>query len=672
MKWTVILPMCLGKPLRHWSVEDVERNFDLSVADIQVKTDWRRVLWKATEAATDAAKRVLAEDAAGNVEQIALFLEHRASMALRIRKDFQKSMRQARHPLAMAVVAGDNVLLDREGRWYYLDSNSLNVDKRSDWDFYFDEQEAAEVVVSLCHNEKIDLNGIRLLPGGVLRLFVVNQIQVPDLVPGLGPGLDAKYGPPPVLSRQARSELECGQELVFHRPRTTTTTAAEEPLPFVTTVDVINLERRPDRWRTTLERAEEAGFQTRLFRRFRAVDGQRLDPSEPDIARIFSLETWRYGQAKSNPHQDHGYRTNVLGCALSHISLWRRIAEENEDPYSIHLILEDDVVFDPLFLTKWNDLSRDLVQDLSWDLVHLGTLDDRDLYQDERVIYDDRLAPYRRFSGVPRTFGAGAFAYLLRSRTARKLVNLVDSRGVQQAIDWWLVDLYDEIIAYKANLVMSPQGDGRDSDNDQAYDMARLLLKENEGEKTVSFAVTHPRQGAAFILADLTAGIDIAGELLVSERHDLFLKRHALARLCVDVVSVQHLSQEIVLEDHCVGLASVGNLTIPSEKKIFHRFGWYEINVEIRIFQSRIESDPVFIELLPDPDHPRVPLQTAPQGAQVRNKSLDLVVNGVPRNLECNTNVYYECVEDFCDRYEIQPRLDCIAQLTASFASVKS
>ena len=84
----------------------------------------------------------------------------------------------------------------------------------------------------------------------------------------------------------------------------------------------------------------------------------------------------------------------------------------------------------------------------------------------------------------PRVFGAGAFAYALRPHAARKLTAMAETHRIEQAVDWFIFDAIarGDLIAYKTfpGIIGSPEGDGRDSDNDEGYNMVRLLM-ENMG-----------------------------------------------------------------------------------------------------------------------------------------------------------------------------------------------
>jgi GR25 family glycosyltransferase involved in LPS biosynthesis len=269
-------------------------------------------------------------------------------------------------------------------------------------------------------------------------------------------------------------------------------------------VYVINLDRRPDRWELMSGRLALSGVSSSPTR-VPATDGSLLDlANSPRLSRLFSLEGWRYGGAGGNPYQDHAYRTGVLGCAHSHFTTWGAIGssaaardeatglrsgDRVSGPGSqIYLILEDDVELAGPFWEdrgNWGDLVGALRDNGQWDICFLGTLDERDMYGD-LTIFSVGGIEVQRMSTEGRAHGAGAFAMLVRPRGARKLRELAERRSIMQAVDWFIFDAVasGEITAYKIKpmVAVSPEGDGRDSDNDQGYKHARTqMMKENRG-----------------------------------------------------------------------------------------------------------------------------------------------------------------------------------------------
>ena len=92
-------------------------------------------------------------------------------------------------------------------------------------------------------------------------------------------------------------------------------------------VYLVNLERRPDRLQEMTEQLNSLGIE---FERIDAVDGNHIKNSTDYFSpKRFFLENRR------------NYVPGEVGCALSHINIWKKIVYENID-YA--LVLEDDVI----------------------------------------------------------------------------------------------------------------------------------------------------------------------------------------------------------------------------------------------------------------------------------------------------------------------------------------
>lgn len=114
---------------------------------------------------------------------------------------------------------------------------------------------------------------------------------------------------------------------------------------------VINLDRSRDRWERVSSLLEAAGVP---HERVRAVEGKSLGPEER--AR---RSTWGCARFCS---------PSVLGCALSHVEAWKRIAAD-PDADAAYAVFEDDAEVPPDLLTKWAELAGDVPPD--FDLVYL-------------------------------------------------------------------------------------------------------------------------------------------------------------------------------------------------------------------------------------------------------------------------------------------------------------
>lgn len=117
---------------------------------------------------------------------------------------------------------------------------------------------------------------------------------------------------------------------------------------------VINLDRRPDRLADFLERYN--GFDVE---RFRAVDGRAFLASENEHELKTALSSRRHGNASL---------AGILGCWLSHLSLWQLLANSNYDAF---VIFEDDAFFS----TGFKDVIKNLINDTNVDthnLIYFG------------------------------------------------------------------------------------------------------------------------------------------------------------------------------------------------------------------------------------------------------------------------------------------------------------
>ena len=198
---------------------------------------------------------------------------------------------------------------------------------------------------------------------------------------------------------------------------------------------VVNLSRRVDRWEKVTR--ELTGL---CYTRFAAVDGKNLLIRTKEIDHIFTTRV----PYQKNPYPGHRWVAGVLGCALSHYALWQEAARS-----STYLrIFEDDIVLQPSFSRKYR-LVHQWMMENNWDVVFLGYLDDRPLYQDEKVIeFED--VHLHRFNPVPaRAHGGGTHAYCISPSGARKLLDLVEKHGMSQPVDWFMIEMFSFLRCFK-------------------------------------------------------------------------------------------------------------------------------------------------------------------------------------------------------------------------------
>jgi GR25 family glycosyltransferase involved in LPS biosynthesis/GT2 family glycosyltransferase len=187
-------------------------------------------------------------------------------------------------------------------------------------------------------------------------------------------------------------------------------------------IRVVNLDRRPDRWRAFLDAAVSAagdGFTQRIDRH-PAVDGAALAMT-PEIAHLF----------RGN---DFGSRRAIVACALSHLAVWERVADGDGRPC---LVLEDDA----RLITGFVDQLAAVRQRLSgldepFDLAYLGYSS----WQGPRA-----HRPHPGQSAVTLTpmdwsdHMGGCFGYILSRPGARRLVSRAARDGIHHGIDWFIM-----------------------------------------------------------------------------------------------------------------------------------------------------------------------------------------------------------------------------------------
>lgn len=194
----------------------------------------------------------------------------------------------------------------------------------------------------------------------------------------------------------------------------------KEKTLFVDNVYAINLFRRQDRAKLFANEAGKMGFRHALWT---AYDGNELELTD-------HIKTIIEGN-------DFNNKGGVLGCLLSHLDLWTFLAASNV--LNEIIIFEDDVEFYDGFVNNWKQCYTELKTVCpDYDICYLGG----------EVSTIDR--PNGEFATthltVPlRQNHLGLYGYCLSKHGAKKLVELADKKKITRAIDWWVVDQFDEL-----------------------------------------------------------------------------------------------------------------------------------------------------------------------------------------------------------------------------------
>jgi len=224
-------------------------------------------------------------------------------------------------------------------------------------------------------------------------------------------------------------------------------------------VAVVNLDRRPGRWKHVEEVLVAAGFSRDDFSRVSAADGRNLSSLDPEL-------TWLFRRNHFNSD------SSVIGCALSHLRIWMRMIEcarQREAGNSSGaaaewvLVLEDDVElregFLPLMQARLNALSSAGRQ---WDFMCIGSRQS----MDDLVDFDSsheleglmRIRNYRN---------CHTHAYALNVRGAALMLEKAAQEGIICGLDWFMAIHHRRLRSYG----MMPSLAGQQSDLAQHTDI---------------------------------------------------------------------------------------------------------------------------------------------------------------------------------------------------------
>lgn len=221
--------------------------------------------------------------------------------------------------------------------------------------------------------------------------------------------------------------------------------------PRIGEVHLINLPRRKDR----LERFKEnhASWSKNVCLR-PAYDGLNLTLT-PAIARLFAPN-------------DFKWKKSISGCALSHLSLWSELAEE-EPSCENYLILEDDVKFQPNWINVWLEAAKEIPED--YDVLYLGGVLPPNKAMFTSVLEPvtnlwSRVKPNQLFGQQVPTpyFHFCNYSYILSRKGAQKILDAIKSKGIYTSGDHMICNRID-----MKHYILTPLVAGCYQDDDPKY-----------------------------------------------------------------------------------------------------------------------------------------------------------------------------------------------------------
>ena len=190
----------------------------------------------------------------------------------------------------------------------------------------------------------------------------------------------------------------------------------------------INLKRRPDRKKHV---EEQLNKYTTKYTRFEAYDGKKLNLNYVD-ENIIHKDNLKDALSDKKTF-GITITKGAIGCAMSHHSIWEKIANSN---YEKVLIVEDDIeINDNIY--NFNSIYNEVPKD--WDILYIGS---GQYKKDEKIT--------NSISKLDHAFGL--FGYIINSRSARKLLN--NTFPLKQQIDSSIYKSNKNIKAYIVEPVM--------------------------------------------------------------------------------------------------------------------------------------------------------------------------------------------------------------------------
>jgi alpha(1,3/1,4) fucosyltransferase len=221
--------------------------------------------------------------------------------------------------------------------------------------------------------------------------------------------------------------------------------------PAIDDACIINLRRRADR----LEKFRATHSWSHRVRVQEAVDGRGLTLT-PALATLFKPNDFHWKKA-------------VMGCALSHLDVWKKVAESTIGDNC--LVLEDDVRFDADFLECWSAAAASIPAD--YDILYLGGVLPPNKTMFGQVL--EPVAPHWSRIKEHTLFGQRTpnryfhfcnYAYIIRKSAAQKLLASIKARGgYHTSADHMICN---EVGMFK-HYVLTPLAAGCYQDDDPKY-----------------------------------------------------------------------------------------------------------------------------------------------------------------------------------------------------------
>ena len=186
---------------------------------------------------------------------------------------------------------------------------------------------------------------------------------------------------------------------------------------------VINLKRHPDRMEQFKKQLGAAGIPFDMVQRIEGVDGANLEKT-PTLNRLIRVN-------------DYQGSVGIIGCAMSHFRLWRRISGLNYVKRCI--VFEDDVVLADDFVERWNEIISKIPDDCGF--LYLNGPNDVDSWpgsKNETESVNKPMVPCKPVNEIfTKSYNHAycLYSYMITPFIAKRLMQEVEREGIYCAID---------------------------------------------------------------------------------------------------------------------------------------------------------------------------------------------------------------------------------------------
>ncbi len=321
---------------------------------------------------------------------------------------------------------------------------------------------------------------------------------------------------------------------------------------------VINLERRFDRLQNFFEQNKNENLPIQIFNGF---DGKAMTPSHK-IQKAF----------KSG---DYNYRRGIVGCAMSHISLWKKFLQEQTQSYV--LILEDDAKLTRDFRNKLMYLLNKYNNKFEIMFLHYNPYPQYMKLELKLQTVVPEAEEWSVERSMKENMGSGA-GYILSRDGARNMLRHIEKYGVYNAIDWVMFKspndkrftqriMYTNPLLVQANCYQTSSGTDTDIQNVytslsfsqnlewdiyEIKDLSNLLLKSSlDNDKKVVFMVEEDLQKIDYYYNDILTLVENKDNIVKNPRKYLrimFLNKpkQGYIKDCICLVPIYKRSEKEV------------------------------------------------------------------------------------------------------------------------------